>query len=288
MRLAVLCMILLVMASSADAARSKYEPPKIPPTPDANMSYVFPSDNMSFSLDNDNKPLVGRGQAFFNVSGVEYRIDLPPAKNTSASTGTNGTTTTTLFGMAGFQTSNMTMDFAEPGRADSLNATESTGTTGTIKLPPKVGRYTPEEIQKAIGEYKESKGIETTTTTMPPICGGTNDYCIVEYDSTGDGKLECCTEADHPVCKGCLETCKKECAQKWTGVKSCFMDAKSGPFCQCTENLPTCYTFQMPPTTTTLAKNQENMASKSLFYIIFFGLLLAAAIAAVKFSNRIS
>jgi hypothetical protein len=122
----------------------------------------------------------------------------------------------------------------------------------------------------------------TMTTTTLSTCGGTDLYCSVEYDSTGDGRPDCCTADNNPVCGGCLSHCIEQCGEEYVGVATCFMDEKAGPFCQCTEIMPSCYE-PLKTTTTLPATRQPQKPGNIMMYLFVLGTVILALAASVHF-----
>jgi hypothetical protein len=79
-----------------------------------------------------------------------------------------------------------------------------------------------------------------TSTTLSPYCGGTDIYCSVEFDSTGDGNPDCCDKDNNPACADCLDYCIEECAKDFKGVNTCFR-VNDRTVCQCSRTIPSCY-----------------------------------------------
>jgi len=149
-------------------------------------------------------------------------------------------------------------------------------------LPEKLGRYTSED-RKAVANFTPPP-VDLTPENLR-ICGGTPLYCMVDFDSTGDGKLECCTGENNVVCKGCRDYCVRECGMEDRGVRSCFM-AETTPLCQCSNQTPTCYT--LPALLAKKAKPvSETAGINALFYIVLLGIMLLAIAGAAYFAQRI-
>lgn len=123
---------------------------------------------------------------------------------------------------------------------------------------------------------------ETTNETPPggevqqanatTVCGGDMEICYVELDMTGDGKPECCSQADNPTCRLCLTPCGRLCQTRGEGVKYCFgTDTAYG--CECTEDKPpTCYTTTTLPeiavSTTTPGLVESVKSNTNLLYVL--------------------
>jgi hypothetical protein len=157
--------------------------------------------------------------------------------------------------------------------------------TLTINLPQVPGRHRPDEIAM-LRNVTWSEAL-STSSTMRPTCGGNAQYCMIEYDTTGDNKPECCTKENNPACNECYDFCKESCGRQYVGVKSCF-SASKGPVCQCSQVAPTCYVLPEPPATTIPTANQAPSGTSTLFYVLLAGLIIVLAAAAVKFAHRIS
>ena len=127
----------------------------------------------------------------------------------------------------------------------------------------------------------------TTSTTLQELCGGRNDICIVEFDSNGDGRPECCGVENSTVCSQCIDYCREHCGGRSLRVNTCFIDGNSNPFCQCSPGAPTCYAPDPGQTTTTQAVQEESGSGNMLVYAALFGLILVLVAAAHRFAERL-
>jgi hypothetical protein len=140
-------------------------------------------------------------------------------------------------------------------------------------------------------EGKVEARLTTTTTSttiraMKDLCGGTDLYCSVEYDMNNNGKNDCCSVKDNPVCAGCLEECKTLCAKNYEGVKTCFMD-RGASKCDCTRNLPTCYQIDLSNAPAEVREQGQSGGMSTGWYVLMFFLLIVGMSLAAKFANRI-
>jgi hypothetical protein len=164
--------------------------------------------------------------------------------------------------------------------------------TGGRPRPGYVGRYKHLNWTNENGTWVtngEHRIYATTSTTAsanpPPLCGGTDAYCSVEFDSTGDGRPECCTGENNPVCAGCLGYCLDYCGKGFVGLSSCFMDNSSQPMCQCSQAGPTCNARAYVPTTSETQPGNTGPGN-TIYYLLSFGCILAAIAFASAFTRR--
>ncbi|VVB52145.1 Uncharacterised protein [uncultured archaeon] len=119
-------------------------------------------------------------------------------------------------------------------------------------------------------------------------CGAFSGICTVHFDSTGDGKLDCCNATTYEPCKDCFDYCVGECQKKGDVVRSCFGNQDEGVACDCVNATATCYGFTpegSATTSTTIAETIPDMKSGNSFlvvYLIVLMLLIAAAIFFVR------
>ena len=224
----------------------------------------------------------GNGIRLLAAFAVSWAVLLSAASSQPAPSQASGLPAG-FFNGSGGQILNLAPESA-PSSSDSVDSTSMLPgsrpwvTTTTTTLPP-VTRSDTVGITGTTDTTTTTTQPETTPTTVKNVCGGTELYCSVEYDSTGDGSSDCCQEGSNPTCANCLAYCKEYCGNVYKGVSTCFMKDKI-PVCQCSENLPTCYKPVMP-TTTTEAK-METGARTNITYFITFGFILAALAGAVS------
>ena len=152
-------------------------------------------------------------------------------------------------------------------------------------MPPPV-----ERVLKPVKPQNNSGRFDTIPTlTLPDrgYCGGTEFLCSVEYDADGNGKPDCCTGENQPVCKGCYEYCKGYCAGWNVGLLSCFGNESTKILCQCAKVLPSCFAPLNPQTTTTVGAGQAPAGSRMTLYLILLSIGFLALVAAVKFANKV-
>ncbi len=148
----------------------------------------------------------------------------------------------------------------------------------TTTLPFKAGRYRSGEIEALRGNLSAA-----TTTLRAPVCGGTFSFCSIEYDSDSDGRPDCCTPDNNPVCE-CLDECRDVCGVNYRGVVSCFTDPKYGVQCHCSKTPPTCYRLDITPNTT--QPPAAGGGGNILVYLFVLGTILFGLAGAVHFLHR--
>ncbi|MBU0762857.1 MAG: hypothetical protein KKD39_07505 [Candidatus Altiarchaeota archaeon] len=158
------------------------------------------------------------------------------------------------------------------------STTTSTTTTST----------TYDNIVQNLPLYQEIK--EKTTTTIWKICGSKFE-CTVEYDADIDGKKDCCTPNDNPICSSCFASCRMKCGEQNQGISKCFMGVENNSICECSGSPPTCYILKnevtkKDPTTTTLTEDAVVDQSNILYYLLGIGLMVFVLYAAVNFVHK--
>jgi len=196
-------------------------------------------------------------------------------ENESPSTSTSTSTSEETMPAEMISTTTTTTTISEKARGTDRILVETTLTT----LEP--GTLDRRQLER---EYMESLilGGMTITTTTASTCGGTNIYCSVEYDSTADGKPDCCTAENNPVCAGCLEHCVEYCARGFVGVATCFVDERAGPVCHCAKVSPSCYSIAFTPSTQQ-ASEPPGKTSNNMVYMLVLSLIVVTFAAAVHF-----
>lgn len=174
---------------------------------------------------------------------------------------------------------------SNPSTTVPLESTLESGPSTTVPLestlvskpPPTIPLgYTPLEIY-------------TPTTTL--VCGNDENVCYVEFDITGDNKLECCNEGNNPVCAMCFLPCGGICHERGEGIKFCFGTNISFT-CECTRGtMPTCYstttTTSTVVSTTYAGIVDATKSNRPLFYFIFLVLLFIVLAALIYYVRNI-
>jgi hypothetical protein len=229
-------------------------------------------------------------------------VGLPRFGDQLGQTGADGTDS---------NTANSTIGQGDYGDLWMRRLSGDIGGSGNVTLPtnahggnqmggqPEPFNWTPQMAENEVnsmfglngGDYSANGSAEAPLNggvEKLPSCGGSDEYCIVEYDANGDGVNECCNNRNNDVCAKCLDYCKGHCAETQTGVRTCFTDGKNGVVCDCSKEAPTCYsTKAQTPSTSTLSKAQEQVGnSNPPYYILMFALMMVASAAAAYFSSK--
>ncbi|MFH1054908.1 MAG: hypothetical protein V1744_02305 [Candidatus Altiarchaeota archaeon] len=128
---------------------------------------------------------------------------------------------------------------------------------------------------------------ETTPTTMSKLCGGTNIFCSVEYDSSAEGMPNCCTNETNPMCRGCLDYCILFCGRNGLGVSTCFADDEGKPRCTCTIGKPTCNKLPELPAEEKPPGYEAPQNSNTATYILVLAIIVVVVAGAITFTHRV-
>ena len=172
----------------------------------------------------------------------------------------------------------------------SINPTTTTTTTlGGRKIPIGPNPAYPENITKQTTKYNKTNSNGTIkpgeSSESTNFCGGSDLFCAMEFDGGGDGKPDCCTKDNNPVCMKCLDECVAKCAKQEQGLITCFMSDET-PVCQCNNNRPTCYALRRigGGIGEDIESQQQTGGGNQIFYyILAFGFVLAALAVSVQF-----
>lgn len=127
-------------------------------------------------------------------------------------------------------------------------------------------------------------------TTSVKVCGNTLEVCNVEVDIDLDGKKECCAPENHPMCRSCLDYCKRKCMERNEGVRSCFGDKAKGYGCECTKGEPlTCYniTAAQPSGLSVSGEGEQPQEQRHISFLTLMLILLAVFFGGIFYLRRL-
>lgn len=181
-------------------------------------------------------------------------------------------------------------EYPVPSSTSALDLSEyeyetTTTTSTTLMKIHDVKRMIEEKEIEAMEEEKQKREVEKEGP-IKSECGGTDLVCPVEFDTSGDGKLDCCTAETNIMCSQCYDFCKKICARQGVAVQSCT-SSDDKPLCRCTDRAPKCYEIQDKSNEKAPVKEIEVDRTSNIFvYLMGLAILAVAIFLGVKLSHN--